>query len=163
MTKKLFVLVGLNLAVLALVLATASALDIGDGSTWCNEGAVGQSYPNYYDRTEYYYCKSPGTAVLTKCAPGTGFVHNNQVMGCVDWREWDCTYKGTQMGNQCCQSNNVRCSDPNPSVYWQCQGNVPVATTCPDGLGFFDYNGVASCIFWDQWFNICQQIQDSLN
>lgn len=146
------------------MVATASALDIGDGSTWCDEGAVGQSWPNTFDRTEYYFCRAPGTAVLTKCPPGTGFVRNNQVMACVDWREWDCTYKGADQGINCCTSSNVRCSDPNPSIYWQCeQGGYATPTECPLGQGYFDYNGVASCIFWDQWFNICEEIQDSLN
>lgn len=153
------------MAIFALVVATASALDNGDGSTCCdNVGAVGQSCPNYFDRTEYYYCRSPGTAVLTKCPAGTGFVRNNNIMACVDWRLWDCTYKGADLGINCCTSQNVRCSDPNPTVYWQCQEDQQFAspTECPPGMGFFDYNGVASCIFWDQWFNICEEIQGSL-
>lgn len=155
-------MIGFKIAIFALALATASALDIGDGHTWCNENTVGQSFPNTFDRTEYYFCKSPGTASLTKCPPGTGFVHNNEVMGCVDWREWTCTYKGQQQGNNCCASANVRCSDPNPTVFWQCEDNISNPIQCPEGFGFFDYNGIQSCVFWDQWFNICEEIQNSL-
>ncbi|KAL5283605.1 hypothetical protein ACFFRR_006080 [Megaselia abdita] len=150
-------------AVFALVLATASALDIGDGSTWCEiEGTIGQSYANPFDRTEYYYCKALGTGLLTKCPPGTGFVRNNEVVGCVNWREWNCTYKGSDLGINCCTSSNTRCSDQNPEVYWQCQDGSSTPVNCPDGMGFFDYNGVASCLFWDQWFNVCEEIQGSL-
>lgn len=158
---------GLKFVVLGLVFGVASALYVGDGSTWCDEGAVGESYPNTFDITEYYFCRSPGTAILTKCAPGTGFVRNNNVMACVDWREWNCTYKGDSLGNNCCTSPNLRCSDINPTIYWQCQENgegqqFSVARQCPEGTGYVDYNGVASCVFWDQWLNICQKNQGSL-
>lgn len=147
-------------------MATASALDIADDQSWCNVNTVGVSAPNPFDRTSYYYCSFLGTnetEVLTlQCAPGTGFVDNNEVIGCVSWREWTCTYKGEAQQNQCCSSANTRCSDVNPTVYWQCENGTSQAKQCPNGFGFIDYNGLASCIFWDQWFNICEEIQSSL-
>lgn len=155
------------MAAFALVLVSASASNIGDGSTWCDNGPVGESYPNTYDRTEYFYCKTLGTAVPMKCPPGTGFVRNNEVMGCVNWSEWGCTYKGQDLGRDCCTSANTRCSDPNPSVYWQCQSDESgqqhsTPRQCPAGMGYIDHNGTASCIFWDKWFSICQEIQKTL-
>ncbi|KAH8381822.1 hypothetical protein KR009_000447 [Drosophila setifemur] len=138
------------------LLALIYAASLGDAADPATE--VCQSEDELWggeDIHRFYFCLD-GQVMSDECDPGTYFVDNSTVSGCVP----------SDMMNPTCVNLDVKvpdCTGANKmqpqaadevTNFYLCTSEGPKELSCEDGHAFVDSDGYLGCFNWTQWRNL---------
>lgn len=109
------------------------------------------------DGTKFYFCIGDDMAIEQSCDPGTFFVKNATVSGCVPLDEVDdnCVY---HVEAPVCEGEALKRPRPHedPTLFYLCtaEGAEPAVLSCFDEQAFVDQNGYLGCFDWSIWRKI---------
>ncbi|KAM7360142.1 uncharacterized protein ACRADG_003600 [Cochliomyia hominivorax] len=140
-----------------LVLCSAAVIKTVDNSNIV-EGCVSETEIwGSEDGTKFYFCIGDNQALEQTCEPGTFFVKNATVSGCVPVGEVadNCIY---HVKVEPCEGENVVMPQvhPEPTKYYLClnEGAEPLALTCPQNKAFLKQDGYLGCFEWKKWRSV---------
>ncbi|XP_061396473.1 uncharacterized protein LOC133332108 [Musca vetustissima] len=115
------------------------------------------------DGTKFYFCLGDNMALEQDCDPGTFFVKNATVSGCVpvDLVDDKCIYHTEPPS---CIGESVTQPQPHedPTKFYLCpaSGAEPLVLSCTDNKAFVSQDGYLGCFDWTQWRQIRGCVND---
>ncbi|XP_075149022.1 uncharacterized protein LOC142222657 [Haematobia irritans] len=142
----------------ASILVLAAAVVIHIHAQSIIEGCVSETELwGSVDGTKFYFCLGDNMALEQSCDPGTFFVKNTTVAGCVPVADVDdkCIYHD---GPPTCTGESLYQPQPHemPNNFYLCtmNGAEPQVMKCPDEKAFVNQNGYLGCFDWSNWREI---------
>ncbi|XP_017092716.2 uncharacterized protein [Drosophila bipectinata] len=114
------------------------------------------------DIRKYYFCLN-GAVISNDCDPGTYFVNNATVSGCLAGNLINSSCVNSDVSEPDCTGSNAYYPQPceDPSQYYLCTDDGPKQLTCWNSGAFVNHEGYLGCTTWSEWRKISNCTLDS--